>query len=166
MKYFAYGSNMCSGRLRARVTCSFITTAKLVGYQLRFHKVSRDGSSKCDAFRTDHQNDAIWGVVFDIPDAEKAALDRHEGRGNGYDDIMIMVEAKDGGRMKVITYIAATDAIREGLAPYTWYKAFVEAGAREHDLPQDYVAKAIMHVVPVQDRDQGRHETESRKLPR
>jgi hypothetical protein len=83
MKYFAYGSNMCSGRLRARVTCSFITTAKLVGYQLRFHKVSRDGSSKCDAFRTDHQNDAIWGVVFDIPDAEKAALDGMKGAATG-----------------------------------------------------------------------------------
>jgi hypothetical protein len=67
--------------------------------------------------------------------------------------------------MEVITYIAATDAIRGGLAPYNWYKAFVEAGAREHGLPQDYVAKAIMRVVPVQDSDQGRHETESRKLP-
>jgi gamma-glutamylcyclotransferase len=52
MRYFAYGSNMCSGRLRARVTCDFVTTAKLAGYQLRFHKLSRDGSSKCDAFRT------------------------------------------------------------------------------------------------------------------
>ena len=26
------------------------------------------------------------------------------------------------------------------LTPYDWYKAFVLAGAREHGLPQDYVA--------------------------
>lgn len=52
VKYFAYGSNMCSGRLSERVSCTFVAVARLAGHQLRFHKVSKDGSSKCDAFHT------------------------------------------------------------------------------------------------------------------
>lgn len=37
IKYFAYGSNMCSGRLCARISCRFVATARLVGHQLLFH---------------------------------------------------------------------------------------------------------------------------------
>jgi cation transport regulator ChaC len=163
LKYFAYGSNMCSGRLRDRVSCTFVAVAKLVGYQLHFHKVSKDGSSKCDAFHTGSESDIVWGVLFDIPAAEKTELDRYEGRGKGYDDTQVVVERADGAQMQAYTYVAATDSIKE-LPPYTWYKAFVEAGAQEHRLPQEYVTHAIRAVDAVQDSDRGRHERETGRL--
>ncbi|MEY9363857.1 hypothetical protein ABH994_006578 [Bradyrhizobium yuanmingense] len=164
IKYFAYGSNMCSGRLSARIPCTFVAVGKLVGHQLRFHKLSRDGSSKCDAFRTGSENDALWGVVFDIPALEKPKLDKEEGLGKGYDDAQVVVELDDGTKLKAITYVAAADAVKTGLEPFTWYKAYVEAGAEEHRLPQDYISGAIRAVKAVHDSDRTRHERETLRL--
>jgi len=163
IKYFAYGSNMCSGRLGARVSCTFAGVAKLVGHQLRFHKISKDGSAKCDAFRTGSDDDAIWGAVYDIPASEKPKLDREEGLGRGYEDAQIVVELADGTRLVAVTYVAAADAVRNGVRPFTWYKAYVEAGAEEHRLPEHYVA-AIRSVQAVQDTDRARHEAQSVQL--
>lgn len=165
IKYFAYGSNMCSGRLGARITCSFAAVAKLVGHQLRFHKVSKkDGSSKCDAYRTGSETDAIWGVVYDIPPAEKPKLDKEEGLGRVYEDAQVVVELEDGTRLEAVTYIATADSVKNGMAPYTWYHAYVEAGAEEHKLPEEYISKAIRSVRAVQDGDRARHERETLQL--
>ncbi|WLB57433.1 gamma-glutamylcyclotransferase family protein [Bradyrhizobium japonicum] len=163
IKYFAYGSNMCSGRLGARISCTFVTIGKLVGHQLRFHKLSKDGSAKCDALRTGSDSDAMWGVVYDIPASEKPKLDREEGLGKGYEDAQIVVELADGTRLEAVTYVAAADAVRKGVRPFTWYKAYVEAGAEEHSLPEDYIA-AIRSVEAVQDSDGTRHEAQSFQL--
>ena len=48
MLYFAYGSNMCTGRLRQRVpSAAPVRIAKLLNRSLRFHKRSDDRSGKC-----------------------------------------------------------------------------------------------------------------------
>ena len=50
MLYFAYGSNLSSARMAARVpSARVVARAQLPGHALRFHKVGRDGSAKCDA---------------------------------------------------------------------------------------------------------------------
>jgi gamma-glutamylcyclotransferase len=77
---------MCSGRLKARISCKVVTIGRLAGHRLSFQKVSKDGSSKCDAFRTGSEADVVWGVVFEIPAQEKPKLDRVEGLGSGYED--------------------------------------------------------------------------------
>ena len=47
--YFAYGSNMSSVRLRARVNSAQpLGVARLPGHRLRWHMHSLDGSGKCD----------------------------------------------------------------------------------------------------------------------
>lgn len=47
--YFAYGSNMLFARIRERVfSVKRIGVAALRGYKLRWHKVSVDGSGKCN----------------------------------------------------------------------------------------------------------------------
>ncbi len=164
IKYFAYGSNMCSGRLRDRICCEFDAIASLPGYQLRFHKVSKDKSSKCDAFYTGADGDEVWGVIFDIPAADKSKLDAYEGLGSGYKDASVVVQTSDGKQLQVRTYVADPKSIKTGLAPYTWYKAFVETGAQEHNLPEAYVAGAIQAIEAVQDSDRGRHERETCRL--
>ena len=165
IKYFAYGSNMCSGRLRDRVPCEFVAIAKLARHQLRFHKLSKkDRSSKCDAFHTDVAADELWGVVYDITAAKKPALDEFEGLGYGYEDVEVVVTLPTGEQLAARTYVADPQFIREGLAPYSWYKAYVQAGAVEHGLPLEYVAALIEAVTAEADPDQGRHDEETAKL--
>ena len=87
MQYFAYGSNMCAGRLQGRVpSATFIRIAKLTGHSFRFHKRSTDGSAKADAFETGNPSDFIWGVIFDIAEAQKPKLNDAEGLGHGYEE--------------------------------------------------------------------------------
>lgn len=156
---------MCSGRLRERVPSDFVTIAKLTAHQLRFHKLSKkDSSSKGDAFYTGVATDVVWGVVYDIPDSKKAVLDGFEGRGYGYEDAGVMVTLPTGEPLQARTYLADPKFIREGLAPYSWYKAYVLAGAVEHALPLEYVAGAIESVFASEDPDEKRHAEETAKL--
>jgi cation transport regulator ChaC len=157
MRYFAYGSNMWTPRLRERVpSCQFVAVARLVRHKLCFHKRSIDESSKCDAFETGSDGDLVWGVVFDVPSSEKTRLDRAEGLGNGYDEKTVNVTTRSGDRLDAITYYAETSAIRDSMSPYTWYKDLVLNGAKEHELPADYIASSIETVAALEDPDKAR----------
>jgi hypothetical protein len=82
--YFAYGSNMLTPRLRHRAPSSvLLSTASLPQHRLRFHKRSKDGSGKCNAYPTADASDAVYGALFEIPQEEKRKLDRTEGLGSG-----------------------------------------------------------------------------------
>jgi gamma-glutamylcyclotransferase len=165
IKYFAYGSNLCTGRLRERVPCEFVTIAKLPCHQLRFHKLSKkDRSSKGDAFHTGVATDEVWGVVFKIPAFKKTVLDGFEGLGYGYQDAEVVVITPTGEPLHVRTYVADPGFICEKLAPYSWYMAYVLAGAIEHGLPPGYIAGAIESVAALEDPDNKRHAEETTKL--
>jgi gamma-glutamylcyclotransferase (GGCT)/AIG2-like uncharacterized protein YtfP len=165
VKYFAYGSNMFTARLRFRVpSCEFVSMACLTKYQLRFHKSSKDGSSKCDAFYTGAEPDALWGVVFNIDASEKPKLDEAEGLGGGYNTHSVSVTTPQGNGLEATTYLADATAIVKDQAPYTWYKEFVERGATEHGLPEDYVVAAIRATKSVPDPNPQRERDERAKL--
>ncbi len=165
MKYFAYGSNMCTTRLRARVpSASFICTGTLTGHSLRFHKRSRDGSGKADAFETGNADDRVIGVVFDIDKAEKPKLDGAEGLGKGYIQKLVQVITDTGAVLPAFTYIAESSAIDESLKPYSWYKDFVIQGAKGYELPADYIA-SIEAVADLPDLDQEREDNQRKLLP-
>jgi gamma-glutamylcyclotransferase len=143
MQYFAYGSNMCTKRLRSRVpSAMFVSTAALEGYQFRFHKGSRDGSGKGNVLRTDDPGDVVLGVIFTIDAAQKRDLDRAEGLDNGYHIEHLTVRTATGD-VPVFTYIADDDAIDEALLPYSWYKDLVIAGATVHGLSQAYIDRMV-----------------------
>lgn len=134
---FAYGSNMLSARLRERCPSARpLGVAQLSGHELRWHKRSADGSGKCDVVRGDREH-TVFGVVYEIDASQKAALDRAEGLGHGYDQTAATV-LLNGDAVTVSIYVATkTDP---ALKPYTWYKALVVAGAKEHGLPALYIA--------------------------
>ncbi|CDZ42737.1 RES domain protein [Neorhizobium galegae bv. officinalis] len=157
--YFAYGSNMRTERLRFRTPgCKVIGPATLVGHELRFHKSSKDGSAKCDAFLTGVSTDLVIGILFSIPSSQKAALDRAEGLGKGYEEATITVMTVDGKAMDAVTYLASESAIDDKLKPYQWYIDFVESGAKEHGIPDAYLQKFILDVVAVPDPDASREK--------
>ena len=140
MKYFAYGSNMSSKRLRARTeSARAVGVYTLHGFALRFHKVGKDGSGKCDAFRTGDSADRVVGVLYDLDPADEAPLDRIEGPGWGYRKEEVEVEGPGGDVESAFTYCAIR--IDPSLRPYSWYLEHVLAGAREAGLPEGYVAE-------------------------
>ncbi len=140
MLYFAYGSNMCSGRLRKRVPSAKPRfRARLKGHRLCFHKQSDDGSAKSDALTTNKPSDVVWGVVFEINQAEKAQLDAAEGLSHGYNGATVTVLDEEGRGHEVFIYVADPDYINSELTPYSWYKRFVLEGARQHGLPPEYI---------------------------
>jgi len=158
MLYFSYGSNMSSRRLRDRVpSADFMIVATLHGHKLRCHKVSRDGSGKCDAYDTGDSNHCVIGVVFDISASEKPLLDLKEGLGSGYEEKIVYLVAADGAVIEATTYYATS--IDSLLKPYCWYKHHVLIGAAEHGLPQDYI-EVFAQVESVADPESERHAKE------
>ena len=151
--YFGYGSNLLAARLERRLGyCARLGAASLPGYSLRFHKRGRDGSGKCDAFRTGDPADRLWGGVFRLDDRQLAELDRIEGP--GYERVTVAVNL--GGRsVGADLYVARPEARARGLVPYDWYKEFVLAGARELALPRSYL-DAIEAVPSLPDPDRAR----------
>jgi gamma-glutamylcyclotransferase (GGCT)/AIG2-like uncharacterized protein YtfP len=167
--YFAYGSNMSTARLHERMpSCKPLGTAILPDHALRFHKRSTDDSGKCNAFACDN-DDGVIGVLFSFDPAELPKLDKVEGVGSGYERAMITVTNDKGRRRKALTYLATFDYIDNSLKPYGWYKDFVLAGASEHDLPQEYIAKYIQSVEAIEDPNKERDKRNrgwARKVPR
>src|SRR5207249_133951 len=151
--------NMCSGRLRRRVpSTTYVRTAKLMGHSFRFHKRSRDGSAKADAFETRDPTDGVCGVIFDIDEREKPLLDAAEGIGAGYSEKRATVLDENGQPYSVFLYVAEANSIDPTLRPYSWYKRFVIDGARQHALPDEYV-NAITAMPVAEDHERARDES-------
>lgn len=159
--YFAYRSNMSTTRLRERMpSCKPLGIATLLGYELRFHKRSKDNSGKCNAYATDDPDDSVVGVLFSFDPKERLKLDKAEGVGNGYDHANVTVVNDKGRRRKVLTYVATADYIDDALQPFDWYMDFVLAGAEEHALPDEF----IRSVAPIPDPNKGRDKRERATL--
>ncbi|WP_028203551.1 gamma-glutamylcyclotransferase family protein [Paraburkholderia nodosa] len=158
--YFAYGSNMSIRRLIARLpSARVVTTGFVTGYKLAFDKLSKkDGSGKCDCEHTGNVGDRVYGVIFSVVPGEREALDTFEGAGKGYAPLSVRVETATGG-VYALTYVATKK--QPGLQPYHWYKQHVLVGAREANLPEDYV-RAIEAVDSIDDPDSARTEKELR----
>lgn len=164
-EYFAYGSNMATARLRARMpSAEPLGLATLPGHALRFHKVSKDGSAKCDAFATPDEDIAVIGVLFNFDPSERAKLDAAEGAGKGYNAEVVTVINHKGRRRKVLTYLASPNAIDDRVKTYSWYKDHVLAGSQEHGLPADYVSEFIEAIEAVEDPDAARDKKERATL--
>lgn len=150
---FAYGSNMLAARLRERCPSAHaIGIAELPGHELRWHKRSNQKSGKCDIVACGAGS--VFGVLYEIANGEKRALDRAEGLGFGYEEIEI--EVLCGGERVMAKAYRATNT-DPALRPFTWYRALVIAGAKEHGLPAPYIA-GLESVPADQDPDRARHD--------
>lgn len=145
-------------------SCEPIGTATLPGHALKFHKRSKDGSGKCNALAAD-DSDSVVGVLFSFDPTDREKLDRAEGVGNGYNHTIVTVINVEGRRRKVLTYLADAEHIDDSLKPYAWYKELVLVGAREHDLPTEYVTACIAPVEAIDDPNAARATKERVHLP-
>lgn len=146
---------MSISRLTARVPSAVsLGHHVLWEHDLRFHKVSSDGSGKCDAFHSGCETDTVHGVLFEICPSEKPGLDSVEGLGFGYDEKIVAVISRSGALIESFTYVATH--IEENLTPYSWYLNHVLVGAREAFLPEPYIQSRIRSVQSREDSDRER----------
>lgn len=132
--YFAYGSNMSSVRLGARVNGAVaLGCAELRHHRLVLTKLSHDGSGKANVQAV--RGDSVWGVVYELDDVELLRLDRFEA---GYARHMLRVSARDGG-LAAAVYVSSNQ-LADGV-PFDWYKRMLLTGALEHGLPETYTTR-------------------------
>jgi AIG2 family protein len=166
VKYFAYGSNMLTKRLRQRTpSARFSAVTKLTQHVLRFHKRSEDKtghkSGKCNAYFTGDEKDYVYGVVFDIDRNEKDKLVEVEG---GYVEEKLTLTSRDGKSEAAFMFNVADRAcLDDELRPYDWYKALVLAGAKEHNFPEEYL-REIDKVATIRDPNKDRNNRNRRFL--
>jgi len=160
--YFAYGSNLHPVRLIERVpSAELVGVAKHHRHRLIFHKMSNDGSSKCNMFNSDSTSDLILGAIYKLNPEHKDELDKYEVKEYGYIDKQIMLK-HNGKQYTCFTYYAQQSSIVDNLPPYHWYKKLVILGAQYLQFP-DYYISAIEAVASADDPNEKRRK-EKEKL--
>jgi cation transport regulator ChaC len=139
--YFAYGSNMNSGRIKTRIgRLPERMAAKLFGYKLVFNKPSGiDDTAYANIEKTNH-NHYIEGFVYYLKPADIFVIDKYEGYPKSYSRENLFVELNNGQTQECLTYIANITAKRER-APRFDYAYHVFKGAQ--DLSDEYFKTVV-----------------------
>ena len=138
--YFAYDSNLLARRLRAddrAPSAELVATAMARGHDLRFHKLGKDGSGKCDLVATPSDSDVVWGVVWRVSVREFDQLDRCE---QGYRRRSVYLTCGTD-TLEAETYQALSGSVVPTLLPFDWYRDVGVAGARERGLPVEWIRR-------------------------
>jgi cation transport regulator ChaC len=146
MIYFAYGSNMNPAQMAERCPeARTIGVARLVDYCLCFPRRSemRPGAS---AGIEPRPGNAVWGVLYDVPDSDLNVLNHHEGfdpQGPAAQNRHVLREVtvlRMGGSeaVKAMTYFAVPDGTTS--PPSAAYMNTLIDGAYYHGLPKAYIA--------------------------
>ncbi len=132
--YFAYGSNMSSLRLGARIpSARALGRARLEDHRLLFNKRSVDGSGKANLVRS--AGHVAWGVAYEVDHPCWDSLDSFE---RGYRRTLVSIHLEAAAEsMDAQTYLALQPS--EEIAPYDWYLEHLLDGAREFALPSRYL---------------------------
>lgn len=128
-------------------SAQFVAVAKLPKYRLAFTRKSKDRSCGVADVVADAAND-VWGVVFDIPDAEFGKLDATEGfrpgrplNRNSYNREQRHVLRDGDGDQPLLVWIYLGNAQHNPPPPNPDYKRLLVDGARYWHLPSNYVAR-------------------------
>jgi len=156
MLYFAYGSNLDPEQMTRRCPGhSVVGLAELRDHKLTFPLTSHDWGGGVASVGVAH-GESVWGVVYELTEADVAALDGYEGyKGTGdqhnvYDRdtaSVQLVRADDGSfprRLRASIYLARS---ANPSPPSRRYLEALVRGARHHRLPDDYVTRLAATAV-------------------
>jgi len=131
--YFAYGSNLDADQLRERCPSSSSRfAARLRNHRLDFTYYStRWTGGAADVLP--HSGDEVWGVVYELDEADLTHLDRYE---SGYERVTLSVEGDDGALHPVITYMVRE---KRNFAPSDIYLHKILTWAERWQLPAAYL---------------------------
>ena len=135
---FAYGSNMSSAYLRQ--TCpsaSAVGRALLPNVRIAFRRFSTDLGGGISTIQP-APGERVWGVLYEIAKAEVEALDRLEDVDKGLylREGHLVLDQAGAWRLAQLYRVARPEG---PFAPAARYLAWMQEGAREHGLPEDYV---------------------------
>jgi gamma-glutamylcyclotransferase len=136
MKYFAYGSNMDHKQMGVRCPGNkFHGPAKISGYKFVFDGDSRMRNGAV-ANIVEFPGGMVWGGLFEVSDANLAALDRYEGFPSSYqrEELNVCQEADEV--TKAIVYFRTN---KKPGQPSQEYKEVVLRGAKDCGLPEEYI---------------------------
>lgn len=132
-RYFAYGSNLVTERMRERgAPFTAARPALLRGHRLVFDKRGFDGAARANVVPAPDRQ--VHGVVYELEDGGLEAL---KGFASGYDLVEAEVEfpgADGAARVPAWLFVARPDR-RTNAPPTRSYVALILQGLEEHDLP-------------------------------
>ena len=133
MLYFAYGSNMSSRRLRARVPGARARgRGWLEDKRLVCNKPSKDGSGKANL--VDAAGAVVWGVLYEIEEPDWPSLDRYEP-----DYSRVGCEVNIAADRRALAQVYIWIGRGPDIPLLDWYREHLLEGAREHGLPPDHI---------------------------
>lgn len=149
MLYFAYGSNLDPAHMRQHCPGHHVVgLAALRDHRLSFPRTSHDWGGGVASIQLAHGS-TVWGVVYELTEADVAALDAYEGwraagdQHNVYDREHMYVDLTrpdDGSfprRLRALVYVARPS---NPAPPSRRYLDAIIAGAMHHRLPEDHIA--------------------------
>jgi gamma-glutamylcyclotransferase (GGCT)/AIG2-like uncharacterized protein YtfP len=150
MLYFAYGSNLDPVQMTSRCPShKIVGLAELKDHRLVFPLYSQRWGGGVASVHPAH-GASVWGMLYDLDDADLATLDGFEGfrsagdQHNIYDRDARVVElarADDDSfprRVRAAIYVARP---ANPSRPSPRYLDAIVRGARHHRLPDEYVSK-------------------------
>jgi len=132
--YFAYGSNLSSNNMYSRCGSNItaLGPAKLPNYEFTF---DRRGSANI----VPHTGQYVWGLLWNINSDCLRALDRYEGYPTLYGRQTVTVEWENN-EVSALVYIESSKEAG-GQPNYSYLKDKVIPGAKEHNLPPEWINK-------------------------
>ena len=147
MLYFAYGSNMHPDQMRKRCPgCSFIAAARLRDHRLVFSRpwAAWDGAGVADIQAS--PGSIVEGVVWEITETHRDALDAYEEYPIAYTRRDVVVETFEEKTLTAFAYFANPMG---SYRPGRRYLQSLIDGARAHRLSPRYVAWLV--AIPTED---------------
>ena len=138
MLYFGYGSNM--ERVQMKRLCPkarFVAAAVLPDHELVFSGSSRMWGGGIANIQ-DVPGKKVEGVLWEISESERKALDEYEGYPDLYVRAEVQVQTTAGKGVTAFVYVMANPG-REA-SPSKPYKRLLISGAEEHGLSEAYIA--------------------------
>ncbi|HWP24408.1 MAG TPA: gamma-glutamylcyclotransferase family protein [Candidatus Binatia bacterium] len=137
MYYFAYGSNMNWAQMRRRCpSAKFVCVARLAEYAFGITRHSRlRNCGTANVFPSPGRE--VWGVVYEVSDADLAALDRFE---DGYRREVLPVCALGDGTHPIQALVYVAEIEQHVPPPNAEYKRLMIEGGRHWNLPASYLA--------------------------
>jgi len=137
--YFAYGSNLCRATFVERRGMRPLAArrARLDGHRLTFDLPVGPGERGVANLALD-SSASTWGVCYLLEPAACEHLDRTEGVHRGYyRRLEVTVSTEGDARLAAFAYQGALTVA--GRKPSARYLGLLLAGAREHELPPEWI---------------------------
>jgi gamma-glutamylcyclotransferase len=133
--YFAYGSNMNWQQMQRRCPSSrFVCVARLPDYQFGITRHSRlRDCGTANVFPA--QGEEVWGIVYEVSDADLAVLDTFE---DGYRREMISLLPDEDRQMQLQALVYIAEIEPNVPRPNAEYRRLLVEGAKHWQLPSLY----------------------------